>query len=93
MHHNTVHTRILVISANAVFLRWSSNTIVSRFVRDALTTRLTSCKSTPHDWDVLVTDVIRGTKYDLEGLIESLSNDEDDQPQLDALHPEIVPYE
>ncbi len=93
MLRNTVHTRILVISANAVLLRWSSNTIVSRSVRDTLITRLTSCKSTPQDWDVLVTDVIHGTKYDLEGLIESLSNDEDDQPRLHALHPEIAPYE
>lgn len=92
MLYKTARTRIPVRSANVVFLRCSRSTSVSRFARDVLTTRLTGCKSTP-PWDVLVADVSRGRTYDPEGLIASLSNDEDYQPQPDALHPDIATYE
>lgn len=89
----TSHTRIPIISVNAVFLRLGSSTTASRSVRDTLTTRLIGCKSTPRDWDVLVADVSRDTTYDLEDLIASLSNDEAYQPQPDAPHANISPYE
>lgn len=93
MLYKTVHTWIPIISVNTVFLRGSSSAMVSRFARDVLTTRLTGCNSTPQHWDGLITDVSRGTTYDLEALIASLSNDEDYQPQFDAFTEILPPHE